>query len=67
MKVSVDLEKCVGHARCQDKCPEVYGTDKLLGKCEIILSTVPDHLQEHARIGALSCPEGAIMIEEYEI
>lgn len=64
MKVSVNLELCVGHARCQDKCPEVYGTDAELGQCVIRLPDVPPHLQEAARFGALNCPEGAITITE---
>ncbi len=64
MKVSVNLDLCVGHARCQDKCPEVYGTDTSWGKCLVLLPVVPEHLQEAARIGALNCPEGAIHIEE---
>ena len=64
MKVSVNLDLCVGHARCQDKCPEVYGTDTALGKCQILLPDVPDHLKEGARLGALNCPEGAITVQE---
>ena len=64
MKVTVDLERCVGHARCQDRCPEVYGTDDVFGKCQILLYTVPAHAEETARLGALNCPEGAIKIIE---
>lgn len=64
MKVSVDLELCTGHARCQVKCPEVYGTDDILGKCVILMETVPEELQDKARRGARACPERAITVSE---
>lgn len=64
MKVTVNLDVCAGHARCQDCCPEVYGTDETWGKCRILLPDVPKHLYEGARQGARNCPEGAIRIDE---
>ena len=62
MKVLVDLEVCSGHARCAAKCPEVYGTDEIFGKCVILLEDIPDELQKGAVLGARSCPERAIKV-----
>jgi ferredoxin len=62
MKATVDLNVCTGHARCQVKCPEVYGTDDVLGKCVILLSDIPKELEAGAVLGAKSCPERAIKI-----
>ena len=64
MRVTVDLDKCVGHARCQEFCPEVYGTDEVLGKCQILVDEVPEELKDRARLGARNCPEAAIRIVE---
>ena len=63
MKVSVDLARCQGHARCQDHCPEVFGTDDLEGKCVILQSDVPEPLQRSARRAVDNCPEGALRID----
>lgn len=64
MRVTVDLDKCMGHARCQEFCPEVYGTDEVEGKCRILVEEVPQELRAGARLGARNCPEAAIRILE---
>jgi ferredoxin len=60
MKVSVDLNACQGHARCQDRCPEIFATDEAEGRCVILREQVPPELQHKARIAVLNCPEGAL-------
>ena len=62
MKVQVDLEKCQGHARCEDICPEVFGTDAVEGKCVIKLPIVPDDLKERATLAVRNCPECALKL-----
>jgi ferredoxin len=62
MKVRVDLALCQGHARCQDHCPEVFGTDDLEGKCVILISEVPVQLQQSASRAVNNCPEGALSL-----
>ena len=62
MKVEVMLDVCQGHARCQDRCPEVFGTDEVEGKCVILMPEVPAHLQDKARLAVRNCPEGALVI-----
>ena len=63
MKVSVDREKCTGHALCQAAGPGVYVLDEL-GFNVTPAGEVPAELAERARRGAMSCPESAITIEE---
>lgn len=62
MKVEVMLDVCQGHARCQDRCPEVFSTDEIEGKCVILMPDVPAQLQEKARLAVRNCPEGALVI-----
>ena len=62
MKVRVNLNVCSGHAHCEEKCPEVFGTDDTLGKCVILMEEVPPELEEKARMAVRNCPEGALSI-----
>jgi ferredoxin len=63
MKVRVDLEKCVGHGRCYDLAPDLFGEDAR-GHCRILHETVPPGLERQARLGEANCPEDAISVEE---
>lgn len=62
MRVSVDRERCSGHARCVAIAPEVYDIDDD-GYCVTDL-TVPAGLEDTARRGAAACPERAIVVDE---
>ncbi|MCG3169024.1 MAG: hypothetical protein CALGDGBN_00535 [Pseudomonadales bacterium] len=62
MKVDVVIDLCQGHARCQDRCPEVFGTDEIEGKCVILQPDVPAGLEQKARLAVRNCPEGALII-----
>jgi ferredoxin len=62
MRVDVIHEICQGHARCQERCPEVFGTDEVEGKCVILLPDVPPELEHKARLTVKNCPEGALVI-----
>lgn len=62
MQVHVNLALCQGHARCEDICPEVFGTDAVEGKCVIVRQTVPEALLEKARLAVRNCPEGALRL-----
>jgi len=66
MKVIVDEALCSGHARCNAMAPLVYTLDDvgycdLRGKGEIEIEA---SLEDAARLGARSCPEGAITVVE---
>jgi ferredoxin len=63
VRISVDRERCTGHALCQAAAPDVYVLD------DLGFNVTPDgevaaELQDRARRGALSCPESAITVEE---
>ena len=64
MKVSVQIELCVGHARCAALAPEIFGTDELEGKV-LLLQADPSPGQEADAVrGARGCPERAIRITD---
>jgi len=66
LKVSVNLEKCFGHARCEDLCPEVFATDPVEGKCVIKNSEVPPELEKKVLLAVRNCPEFALQLSESE-
>jgi ferredoxin len=63
MRVICDANLCQGHGRCEATAPEVYKLDDngYLGGQEF---AVPPGREEEARLGAESCPEGAIKLVE---
>lgn len=63
MKVRVKQEVCVGHGRCYELAPEIFGEDER-GHVRLLVETVPDGLEQKARIGSWNCPEHAIEIDE---
>lgn len=62
MKISVDNDKCTGHARCAALSPDLYELDDN-GYCALTVLEVPAGLESDARAGADACPEHAITIE----
>ncbi len=63
MRVICNVELCQGHGRCEAMAPEVYPLDAN-GYLVVPVIEVPPGLEEQARIGAESCPEGILTIEE---
>ncbi len=63
MRISVDRDKCTGHAMCQAAAPDVYLLDEL-GFNITPAGEVPVELADQAVRGALSCPESAITVED---
>lgn len=61
--VQVDMAKCVGHGRCYELAPEIFGEDER-GHCRVLLETVPQHLEQDALLAAANCPEDAIKVEK---
>jgi ferredoxin len=62
VKVRVDAATCVGHGRCYELAPEVFGEDER-GHCRVLLEDVPPEHQKQARAAEANCPERAIQIE----
>jgi ferredoxin len=61
MHVTVDADRCEGHARCWDICPEVFDLDDE-GHAVVIVDAVPAHLEGKARDAVRNCPERAIEV-----
>lgn len=63
MRIEVSERLCSGHGRCYVVAPTVYESDDE-GYCAQRGTTfeVPDGLENAARLGKDSCPEGAITI-----
>ena len=61
MKAAVDSEKCQGHARCWEICPEVFALDDV-GLSYVTVDEVPSGLEAKAREAADNCPERAITL-----
>lgn len=63
MRIRVIREKCQGHARCWAQSPGIYALDDegyiLPGDID-----VPEEHRRAAWMGAKSCPERALIIEE---
>ena len=63
MRIRVDSARCVGHGRCYDLAPEIFGEDEE-GHCRLRRTTIPPDLAAKARSVAGNCPEEAILIIE---
>ena len=63
MKVTVDPNRCEGHARCWDICPEVFALDDE-GHAYVTVEEVPAELEDRAGEAAANCPERAIIAGE---
>ena len=62
MKVSVDEERCRGHAVCCTYSPEVFTlTDD--GYTVVEMAQVPAEFEEAVRAAVRSCPERAITVD----
>ena len=63
MRLRVDRGLCVGHGRCYELAPELFGEDDR-GHCDLLRETLPPELVERARDAESNCPEGAIAVED---
>ena len=63
MKIRIDKDRCVGHARCAAIAPDIYplNDDGYIAVSEI---DVPPGQEQLARRGARACPERIIVVEE---
>jgi len=62
MHVTIDADRCQGHARCWELCPEVFSLDDIGHGVVAITGPVPVYLEEPATRAAANCPERAITI-----
>ncbi len=66
LRVEIDLDACVGHGRCYELAPHVFGEDER-GYGEVLEALLPPEREAEARRAEENCPEGAIrLLEETE-
>ncbi len=61
MKAAVDPDRCQGHARCWEICPEVFSLDDE-GHSFVPAPEVPPEYQAKAHEAEDNCPERAITL-----
>ena len=61
MKVVVDADQCQGHARCWERCPDVFSLDEE-GHAFVASPDVPPELEADVWEAAANCPERAITL-----
>jgi ferredoxin len=59
--VTVDPDRCQGHARCWEICPEVFSLDEV-GHGVAAAGPVPAALEDLVAKAAANCPERAIAV-----
>lgn len=60
--ISLDTNRCAGHALCAATAPEVYDLDDD-GYCVLPSAEVPDSDKPAAIRGAAACPEQALVVD----
>jgi ferredoxin len=58
----VDPDKCQGHARCYALAPELFDVDDYGQSTVIGDGSVPEALEDKARLAVANCPEYAIEV-----
>ena len=61
MNVAVDPDRCQGHARCWEICPEVFSLDEE-GHSVVTVADVPAELETKVGRAVANCPERAIIM-----
>jgi ferredoxin len=62
MRIVVDSEKCEGHNRCYAIAPELFDVDDYGYATAAGDGTIPEGMEDKARLAADNCPEFAITI-----
>ena len=61
-RVLLDSERCVGHGRCYELAPEVFGEDERGYSC-LLHHEIPASLAPQAQSAEANCPEQAIRVK----
>lgn len=61
MRVTIDADRCQGHARCWEICPEVFDLDEE-GHGTVKEPEVPTELEAKVGDAVANCPERAISL-----
>jgi len=63
MRVSIDVDKCIGCGTCQEICPSVFHLNEVIGKAEVIDSDACEYVG-CCEAAEENCPVEAIICEE---
>lgn len=63
MKVTI-TDDCIACEACVNVCPEVFEINAAGDKAQSKVDSVPDELQDKARVACESCPVDAIILGE---
>lgn len=63
MRVTVDLNECLGYTNCIVEAPELFDVDDETGKAVVLVDLVEARLEDDARRAVANCPATAIAIE----
>ncbi len=61
MRIRVDPERCQGHNRCCALAPELFDVDDFGTAHALNDGTVPEALEDKAKLAIDNCPEFAIV------
>lgn len=62
MRVTIDDDRCQGHAMCLLACPDVFALNDEDGHAYVLTEQVPVGLEDAVEQAQRSCPEQAILI-----
>ncbi len=62
MRVTVDIDTCIGCGLCPETCPEVFEMDDE-DKARVKVDKVPPDVEDACREAVEECPVEAILIE----
>jgi ferredoxin len=60
VRISVDEEKCQGHARCYSLAPDLFNIDDYGQSSVVGDGIVPSGREDSARLAIANCPEHAV-------
>jgi ferredoxin len=64
VKVSVDVDKCIGAGQCVFNAPEVFDQDDDSGIAVVLHESPAPELHPAARLAMQACPAWAIRIDD---
>jgi ferredoxin len=64
MKLSIDLDRCAGHARCAVEAPNIIVIDSSEGTAVALVVDVPEDEEIAAVRARAACPEEAVIVAE---
>lgn len=63
MKVTIDMDLCIGCGTCREICPAVFHLDEIIGKAEVMDADACEYAG-CCEAAEENCPVNAISLEE---